>query len=117
MAINQIEVIFKECPSILTAWTALRLELEKADSKEQGVVTQEKIDALLHQMALELEYNHLSDSISSNHYYPKGFEDQARQESSLKFQEKVFYKTMTYLNKKILEEKGWLRGLPPEEEI
>lgn len=92
LGLNQIEIIFQGCDFVLSAWQVLRLELQKEPTESQQRIYVDRTNDLLTRMAQNLGYDKIVDSVASNHYYPKGFENWSIQENNLKLTQLDYYK-------------------------
>ena len=92
LGLNQIEIIFQGCDSVLSAWHTLRMELQREPTEAQPRIYVDRTNDLLTRMAQYLGYDKIVDSVASNHYYPKGFEYWNIQENNLKAARLDYYK-------------------------
>jgi len=102
-ALNQIDLVFHDNPTVIQAWHKYYEALHHQDLVNKDEVWTNLRVELLSQMAISLGYPRLSQVDITKHYYPQGHEFQNRTEFEHKQAAYEYHKTGTDAYKLIIE--------------
>jgi hypothetical protein len=89
-ALNQIDIVFEDTPSVLDAWHTHYDSLQIKGQANENQIWDLQRTNLLSAMAVSLGYNRIRQTDMLKNYYPEGHSNQFREDWELRFAAKQF---------------------------
>lgn len=101
--LNQIDIVFEDTPSVLTAWRDLRTSLNIKNQSNAEKNWEILRTNLLSAMAVSLGYNRIQQTDMIQDYYPEGHDNQLKDDLDFRQAASVFLKSGAALHELIIQ--------------
>lgn len=101
--LNQIEVVFEDVPSVISAWRVHFASLGNRDQANKDKNWEIERAALLSAMAVHLGYSNIPHGELLRDYYPEGHDNQFQDDRALRQKWVDYLNTSTLMNQMIIE--------------
>lgn len=103
--LNEIDVVFEDTPTVLTAWHRLYDSYRINNQTDENKIWELLRVELLSAMAVHLGYHQIRQTDMIREYYPTGHLNQEKGELELKLAATAFFQTGTEVNEALMEGK------------
>ena len=101
--LNQIDIVFEDCPDVLTAWRTHYDSLNTTGLVDENKIWDLQRTNLLSAMAVSLSYNGIRQTDMLKHYTPIGHNNRESQLMNIEIAQLAFYKSNAALNERLME--------------